>query len=527
MKKSRFLENKRVKYGSFAVGFTIVFLAALIILNVIITSLGNAFGWYVDLTSSRLYSLSDEAEELLDELCEKYPDAKFNIVFPQERDTYISYVGSAGKLIVETAEQMQAKHQDNISVQYVDTLKHKELIKSSWTKTEYEQISLSDVIIEIEGGAQAIKYAYTAFYVTSDNTYIGYNAEKRFISAMTSLCQSDSEKPIVYILKGHGEPGIDQLKEDTVWVEVFENAGFYVEELNLAEAGTIPDERGALIFINSPVTDLISRKKGDSASVVDEVYLLQQFLKGAYSKNNSLCNIIFALSEDTSINIANDTMPNFEELLSAMGIEVMSKGCVTDLSHSISGSNGLELAVDLSRNKTEVESGEIASRFLKDIVASNSTIIVDKGIALTEGTAGVVGATSYSSNISTFLHSYDTATYNDAEGVTNKGSVSLMMLSSYIYGIGEDYSYFVALGTSHFLDNDYANSTANSAVIYAVLERIFTENIVIDLNYKSFETEALTVESSQADFCTVLFTVVIPVIIFSAGFVVWLRRRHS
>lgn len=527
MKKSRFLESKRVKYGSFAIGFTIVFIAALIILNVIVTSLANAFSWYVDLTSSRLYSLSDEAETLLDELCKKYPDAKFNIIFPQERDIYISYVGSAGKLIVETAEQMQAKHKDNISVRFVDTLKHKELIKSSWTKTEYEQINLSDVIIEIEGGAQAIKYAYTAFYVTSDNTYIGYNAEKKFISAMTSLCQSDSEKPIVYVLKGHGEPGIDQLKQDTVWVEVFENAGFHVEELNLAETGRIPEERAALIFINSPVTDLISRKKGDSSSVVDEVYLLQQFLKGAYSKNNSLCNIICTVSEDTSINIANDAMPNFEELLSAMGIEVVSNGCVTDLSHSISGSDGLELSVDLSRNKTSVESGEIASRFLKDIVASKSTIIVDKGIALAEGTAGIMGNSGYSNNISTFLHSYDTATYTDAEGVSNKGSVPLMMLSSYIYGIGEDYSYFVAIGSSHLLDNNYANSTANSAVIYAVLERIFTENIVIDLNYKSFETEALTVESSQADFCTVLFTVVIPVIIFGAGFVVWLRRRHS
>ena len=210
--KNRFLENKRVKYGSFAIGFTIVFIAALIILNVIVTSLANAFSWYVDMTSSRLYSLSDEAEQLLDELCEKYPDVRFNIIFPQERDTYLSYVGSAGKLIVETAEQMQALHKDNISVQYVDTLKHKELIKSSWTKTEYEQINLSDVIVEIEGGAQAIKYTYTAFYVTSDNTYIGYNAEKKFISAMTSLCQSDSEKPIVYVLKGHGEPGIEQLK---------------------------------------------------------------------------------------------------------------------------------------------------------------------------------------------------------------------------------------------------------------------------------------------------------------------------
>ena len=339
--KSRFLENKRVKYGSFAIGFTIVFIAALIVLNVIITSLSNAFSWYVDMTSSQLYSLSDEAENLLDELCEKYSDVKFNIIFPQERDTYISYVGSAGKLIVETAEQMQSLHKDNISVQYIDTLKHKELIKSSWTKTEYEQINLSDVIIEIEGGAQAIKYAYTAFYVTSDNTYIGYNAEKKFISAMTSLCQSDSEKPIVYVLTGHGEPGIEQLKEGTVWVEVFENSGFYVEELNLSEVGTIPDERGSLVFINSPVTDLISRKKGDAAGVVDEVYLLRQFLNGAYSKNNSLCSIILALSEDSSINIANDTMPNFEELMSSMGIEVLSNGCVTDLSHSISGSNGL------------------------------------------------------------------------------------------------------------------------------------------------------------------------------------------
>ncbi|MGN1095511.1 MAG: hypothetical protein ACI4QR_03905, partial [Eubacteriales bacterium] len=57
MKKTE-LNKRNLKYGGVAVVFTAVVVAAVVLLNVIITSLGSTFSWYTDLTSSAVYSIS-------------------------------------------------------------------------------------------------------------------------------------------------------------------------------------------------------------------------------------------------------------------------------------------------------------------------------------------------------------------------------------------------------------------------------------------------------------------------------------
>jgi hypothetical protein len=61
--------NKRnLKYGGFAVALTALIVVAVIMLNVVVTALGSTFSWYVDLTQSSIYSVSEAFNKHLDDL---------------------------------------------------------------------------------------------------------------------------------------------------------------------------------------------------------------------------------------------------------------------------------------------------------------------------------------------------------------------------------------------------------------------------------------------------------------------------
>ena len=64
-KKTSIFKNKKFKYGSLAIALTVVFIAVMITANAIITSIFSKYWVYTDLTKSNLFTLSPEAEALL------------------------------------------------------------------------------------------------------------------------------------------------------------------------------------------------------------------------------------------------------------------------------------------------------------------------------------------------------------------------------------------------------------------------------------------------------------------------------
>lgn len=65
--KTNLIHSRKFKHGSLSVALTIVILAAVIIINVIASALAANYSWmYIDMTSEKLYTLSDECIDLLD-----------------------------------------------------------------------------------------------------------------------------------------------------------------------------------------------------------------------------------------------------------------------------------------------------------------------------------------------------------------------------------------------------------------------------------------------------------------------------
>ena len=65
--KTNLIHSRRFRHGSVAVALTVLIIAAVVILNVIATALAARYSWmYIDMTAEGLYTLSDEAIELLE-----------------------------------------------------------------------------------------------------------------------------------------------------------------------------------------------------------------------------------------------------------------------------------------------------------------------------------------------------------------------------------------------------------------------------------------------------------------------------
>ena len=94
--KNRMFSDRRFKYGSLAVGLTAAFIALVVAFNAVIYALAYSYGWYIDLTGSSVYSVSDEfydhVDELMDVNSDNDPenDLYLNIVLLMEKDAFTS-----------------------------------------------------------------------------------------------------------------------------------------------------------------------------------------------------------------------------------------------------------------------------------------------------------------------------------------------------------------------------------------------------------------------------------------------------
>ena len=101
--RNSFTQSRKFKYGSVATAFTIAFVAIVVIFNIIFTALAQKYNWYIDMTEEQVYTLSDEAKELLADI----PD-EVNIYFASDPDVLMNGSNSSyTRMIYTTALQIE------------------------------------------------------------------------------------------------------------------------------------------------------------------------------------------------------------------------------------------------------------------------------------------------------------------------------------------------------------------------------------------------------------------------------------
>ncbi len=507
--------SKRVKYGTTSVALVIVIIALFIIANVIFTTLASTFSWYTDLTATSLYSITPEFKTEMSKLIYKDESKPvyINIVIMMDEDIFENH-NAYTTYVYHTIKQIE-KEFPTIKLVSKNITKYPDLAKD-YQLTAVSPVYTTDIAIELcDEDHVAIKdsnpklynienfYTFTQATSSSASTVYGYNAEVTFLSGVARLVDY-AEKPIAYYLQGHGEPTLD---EEPVWRTLLEKAGYEVKTIDL----TLEDfpyessekRNSDVLIVNCPMFDLVSPTT-DDPSLVNEVKKIRKFLSSNYGNM-----IVF---EDATC----PELPTLNELLSEWG---MTFGyTVVDNEHSQSSTGGINVFAEKASNNLAT------SFFSKMSLSANNPKFMffhAKSVNIGKSSDMIIPSNTNNYGVNSLIQSYDSAVCNGYKGKVDLAGMSYIQWDQDT----SMRSYVFAIGSYNFINE---STEYNQNVIYSALALINRNQEVNfeGISFKKFESNALTVDTNEANAWTITSMVIIPVIAVGLGIFVVVRRKR-
>jgi len=546
--------SRKLRYGGVTAILTACIIAVVIIVNVIFSALAQKLLWYADLTPEMMFTLSDNAIDLLengdpefedstspiemvDKLRAENPDEDLmiRIIFCDDPDAWTE--NTSMRYVYETAKQMEDAFPDHIRVENVNIIWNPSAVSG------YAGVTTTSVVVEF--GTEYRVRSLNQFYVynTEDTTEApwAYNGEKILASAILAVTRAVS--PIACFTTNH-----DEALYDPELALTLEIAGFRVQTINLA-TDEIPANCRLMVVYN-PMKDFMV-SDGGITSDIDEIEKLDAFLDGT----NSM--MVFMSPTLTK------PLTNFEEFLAEWGISYDRYEEDGQVHPHIVQDTSQSLTVDGHTVKAEYETQGTGGSLTKDLRARSSTppaVIFknamtisysdqyspahytdeeDESISFDYGAYGVDG--TYRSIYDVFVTS-DNAVANAngkvVEKATAQNPLKLMTVTvenrnvsedNYGYSSVNEASYVIACGSPEFAAQSFLQSNAygNGAFLEYALRIIGQEPVPVGLTFKPFGDYTIdTVTTAEATQYTVVLTVVPAVLALGVGIVVIVRRKN-
>ena len=547
--------NRKLRYGSASVGIVAAVLAGVLLLNMLATFLFSKNRWFIDMTTEPIYTLSDEAREILettvDEVNAKRDEpVQIKLIFCADPDVLCA--NTMMRYIYYTALAMEKTCPESITVETHDIIENPSSV-AAYRANSHASIYPSYVIVASgEYGEEDCKeeyrvYTHETFFSWFENatTPMGYSGEKTFLKGIISVTRA--EAPICALTTNHGEPFATEegRAKYSAFLSLIEASGYNVAYLNL-ETDEIPADC-RLIVTFDPQTDFVTGS-GEAAK-------LDAFLEEAKSY------MVFA-DADTP------RLYNMEEYLEEWGIvfERYNKNATYEM-------NDPEHSVD-AEGKTliaEYEQNALGGSLTQDMREKGNSPMVIFGNALsiglsktylqkfnTETDENGLGKFSfgYNGNNNQTRRFYDVFRAKETayayaklngERVTDEhgalvtdtqGPFRLMTVTEQerlvSEGIGytnaEMNSYVCAVGSTDFVSNEFlaTNAYGNTDLILTTLRQIGKPDARVDLNFKELYQSQMDSElqaESNPTLTTVVLIALPAVAMVCAGVAVLLRRR--
>ena len=281
------VSKKTLSFGAYSGGMVAVMTVIAVVANLAVSALPSSVTSF-DLTSNKLYSLTDETKEYLANLDE-------------DVTIYVMASDSSMDSIVDTTLQNMAACTEHLTVTYVDPSanpsflqEYSEVMNAYWNSLivesgeRYTIVDYSDM------------YEYSIDYTTYSTSVTGYDAEGLIDSAIAYV--TSDVVPKVYVLTGHGESSLG-----SNFTEVLSKLNCESEELDLMVSDSVPEDCEVLI-INGPTSDLSS----------EDAAIILAYLEGGGD-----------LIAVTSFEASYDDMPNYASVLAFYGVSY-SNGIVLE-----------------------------------------------------------------------------------------------------------------------------------------------------------------------------------------------------
>ena len=562
------MRYEKLKKRSLAALITTSVIAAVLLINILVSYIASTNILYLDLTKTNYTEITEKSEKYLSTL--KSSENDITIYFLADKDELqnasfgykIEKTGDTSSLwgmkyIYELA-LVYAEKYDFIKVDHLDidddakTLeKYKSSISTKFNKQRIiidnripEKDEKGNPVLDAEGN-QVMHHNFRVcnrdyfYYFDSETNYAyGFNGELRFTSMIMSIA---GQSPVAYFAYGHGEEigeytvgnntatsnedyGKAQALHDYIY-----DSGFTVKKIDISKEyqQLLTDKNARLLIIFDPKSDFTGAdaESDNDASTINEIAVVRKFA------NRDNCHLM--VFSDPSDN----ELPNLSEYLYDYWGLSFDNSNVKD-----SGTNSLvpDGSVFMADYETsQLSPGTSLTAGLRSLdslpriyfgnagtISINSTYSNEIGYYEGNSTkfAGSVFLTPDSSKI----------TLKDGTVVDGKesGPLSLMAITYEIWTNDKNNeipTYVLACASTEYVsETALSNEYGNSDVIGYLLRVMGKDTFTFDVEMKVIETEKVEVISKSLMTIWIIFLCVAgPVISLVLGTVVFVKRRHA
>ncbi|MCL1823759.1 MAG: GldG family protein [Oscillospiraceae bacterium] len=506
------LRSRKLKRGGFSVAVTVIFIAAVILANVIANTLMSRFDVRFDLTENKLYSIEKSTAEYLAGI-----DDVVNIYFCSTEEAFphrgnMSYVYSQ---VMEIADRF-AEANRKFNVIYVDRL------SNPMFSADYGgNLTDTDIIIESErtGRYKVIKeneYAVARYFIQGQQvTYadayyadmlgmdfqvnVSASAEVEFLSAIMTVTDLTPVK--VAFTSGYGEGVASDMDDIMLYVgvvDILEKNGYLIEHIEMFTTEVIPPEIDFLIIF-SPTSDY-------SVSDVNKV--------DAWLENNGNFGKTLLYFPAPRNDVRHT--PNLDALMEEWGIKTENGYIIqTDSRFTSADYQGHEQYIGAI---SEFSSGVNEKPFVGIFMRPFSLLFERRGnyttTPLITGYEGTV--------FMPFNYDPENEEFEGWEPVVEPLNAAVMSQkqTSRILAFGSLY-----LFAPSYLDADnFSNAQFLLNVFHELSGR---EKNTIFIIPPSFNPTRFEITASQANTIAIVFVIVLPLLIITTGLIVFFRRRYK
>lgn len=460
--------TRKFKKGSYMALFTLVVIAAVIVLNLIVGKLPAKYLKH-DLSSNKILTLGDTTRDILAQL---------------DRDVTIHIVADPNS-VDERITSFVNLYKDlspHISVEANDPVLHPDVLTSLDTEP-------GNLIVSCESTGKKTSVSFDDIIQFDPMVYYQYGQIKETafdgegqITSAVRYVTSDTAAA-VYTLTGHGEAALSSAAADAM-----DKSGINVTELNLLTQGAIPQDC-SLLIMNAPAKDIS----------VDEKETLTDYLK-----NGGRMLLLAGCTQNT--------LTNLTEFISQYGMDLKNGFVADPAPQHFYNNNPFNVIPDY----------DFASSLLSGIDSSAAALLVQPaGMTIQENPSEDIAVQPFlTTSDSAFL--VDPVTQEKTQGSYVLGAVATETVNE-----EEGSSSMLTVITAPSMIDDSILSRFPSITNLTLFMNTATNGLsgVTPLSIPGKSLDITYNMVTSAGLWSALFIIVIPVIFLIAGFVIWLKRR--
>lgn len=493
VKKSSFVKTDRFKRSTAATIFTVIFIALVIVLNVVMSSLTDRFpSMNIDLTAQKLNSLSEDSLNVAKELKK---DVTIYLIGSEDAirgDQIYSSYNLKYSQVANLADKLAEANPSKIKVQFVDPDKDPSFVSNYAS----DSLTTGKVLVKSEDRYRVLTVS-DLFSVQQDSTTGSYKYYSKVDGALANalyLVNLDSV-PVIAVATGHEE--ILSTDNRSAFDQLMKDDCFDVVEFNML-TDEIP-ENASVVMLPTPTTDYTA----------DEIAKLNAFLS---TKDRTVSHSLLVTCHPTQ-----GDLPNLSAFLEDWGLKVGS-GLVleSDANKVLSAS-----AAYIYANATD----KVLSGTYSNLVAPFSSpieILFDTNSGISTYPLIQTNDTAYVSLDDQVSDNPDTDTYTTAALAQKSETVENSIVRTNVIVLGNSMS----LTESFISGSTFGNRTFMTDLMKYATD---TTDSGTGLTISQTETNAYDITGTSTIIFfvgLVVFTITIPLAILIAGLVVFLRRRH-